>query len=69
MLEDPDTAVRALGVRLLPLVTLLPEDPHAIDEVRSLLSHPHTTPRPPRPPPPHPTPQGASEDPLQLVKA
>ena len=38
-LEDPDTAVRTLGVRLLPLVTQQPEDALAIDQVLSRLDH------------------------------
>jgi hypothetical protein len=39
MLEDADTAVRNLGVRLLPLVTQEPEDTLAIDEVLLRLDH------------------------------
>eukprot|EP00802_Teleaulax_amphioxeia_P001042 Tamp_01043.p1 GENE.Tamp_01043~~Tamp_01043.p1 ORF type:complete len:1995 (-),score=479.41 Tamp_01043:85-6006(-) len=39
MLEDADTAVRNLGVRLLPLVTQLPEDTLAIDQVLLRLDH------------------------------
>lgn len=33
MLEDADTAVRNLGVRLLPVVTQEHEDNHALDQV------------------------------------
>lgn len=39
MLEDADTAVRNLGVRLLPLVTNKPADNFAIDEVLTRLDH------------------------------
>jgi hypothetical protein len=39
MLEDADTAVRTLGVRLLPLVTQEPEDTLAIDQVLVRLDH------------------------------
>ena len=39
MLEDPDTAVRNLGVRLLPKVTALPSDQLAIEEVLRRLDH------------------------------
>ena len=39
MLEDADTAVRSLGVRLLPLVTNKPADNFAIDEALRRLDH------------------------------
>lgn len=39
MLEDPDTAVRNLGVRLLPMVTSQPSDQLAIEEVLRRLDH------------------------------
>ena len=39
MLEDPDASVRSLGARLLPLVTVVPEDQAAIEQVLARLGH------------------------------